>query len=92
MFDITLLAMGKLKEPFYLSAAAEYAKRLGGYCKFTLLELPEVRCRKIQRLRKLPPVWKKKRTPSWQKFPRVPGSACSLPRGGLFPARALRTH
>lgn len=43
MFDITLLAMGKLKEPFYLSAAAEYAKRLGGYCKFTLLELPEVR-------------------------------------------------
>ena len=43
MFDITLLAMGKLKEPFYLSAAAEYAKRLSGYCKFTLLELPEVR-------------------------------------------------
>ncbi len=43
MFDITLICMGKLKEPFYLSAAAEYAKRLGGYCKFTLLELPEAR-------------------------------------------------
>lgn len=43
MFEITLLAMGKLKEPFYLSAAAEYTKRLSGYCKFTLLELPEVR-------------------------------------------------
>ena len=43
MFDITLIAMGKLKEPFYLSAAAEYAKRLSGYCKFTLLELPEAR-------------------------------------------------
>ena len=43
MFDITLIAMGKLKEPFYLSAAAEYAKRLSGYCKFTLLELPECR-------------------------------------------------
>ena len=43
MFDITQLAMGKLKETFYLSAAAEYAKRLSGYCKFTLLELPEVR-------------------------------------------------
>ena len=41
MFDITLITMGKLKEPFYISAAAEYAKRLGGYCKFTLLELPE---------------------------------------------------
>ena len=43
MFDITLIAMGKLKEKFYLSAAAEYAKRLGGYCRFTLLELPEAR-------------------------------------------------
>lgn len=43
MFDITLICMGKLKEPFYLSAAAEYTKRLGGYCKFTLLELPESR-------------------------------------------------
>ena len=35
--------MGKLKEKFYLSAASEYAKRLSGYCRFTLLELPEVR-------------------------------------------------
>ena len=43
MFDITLITMGKLKEPFYISAAAEYAKRLRGYCKFTLLELPEAR-------------------------------------------------
>lgn len=43
MFDITLIAMGKLKEKFYLSAAAEYEKRLRGYCNFHLLELPEVR-------------------------------------------------
>lgn len=43
MFDITLIAMGKLKEKFYLSAAEEYAKRLKGYCRFTLLELPETR-------------------------------------------------
>ena len=43
MFDITLITMGKLKEKFYISAAEEYKKRLGGYCKFTLLELPEVR-------------------------------------------------
>lgn len=41
MFDITLITMGKLKEKFYISAAAEYAKRLGAYCRFTLLELPE---------------------------------------------------
>lgn len=43
MFEITLIAMGKLKEPFYLSAAAEYEKRLAGYCRFSLLELPEYR-------------------------------------------------
>ena len=41
MFQITLLAMGKLKEKFYLSAAAEYEKRLSGVCRFQLLELPE---------------------------------------------------
>lgn len=43
MFNITLIAMGKLKEKFYLSAAAEYEKRLKGYCQFNLIELPEVR-------------------------------------------------
>ena len=43
MFDITLIAMGKLKEKFYLSAASEYEKRLKGYCRFQILELPEYR-------------------------------------------------
>ncbi len=43
MFDITLIAMGKLKEKFYLAAAEEYCKRLRGYCNFQLLELPEHR-------------------------------------------------
>ncbi len=43
MFEITLIAMGKLKEKFYLSAAEEYAKRLKGYCSFQILELPEFR-------------------------------------------------
>ena len=43
MFEITLICMGKLKEKFYLSAAAEYEKRLKGYCNFHLIELPEYR-------------------------------------------------
>ena len=43
MFEITLITMGRLKEKFYLSAAAEYEKRLSGYCQFKLLELPEHR-------------------------------------------------
>ena len=41
MFDITLICMGKLKEKFYLDAAKEYEKRLGAYCHFHLIELPE---------------------------------------------------
>ena len=43
MFDMTLLTVGKLKEKFYLDAAREYEKRLGGYVRFTLTELPEQR-------------------------------------------------
>ena len=43
MFDITLIAMGKLKEKFYHTAAEEYCKRLSGYCRFRIIELPEVR-------------------------------------------------
>ena len=43
MFSITLITVGKLKEKFYLSATAEYEKRLKGYCQFQILELPECR-------------------------------------------------
>ena len=43
MYNLTVLAMGKLKEKFYLGAVEEYAKRLSGYANFRLLELPEQR-------------------------------------------------
>lgn len=43
MFHVTLITVGKCKEKFYLAAAEEYAKRLGAYCKFNLIELPETR-------------------------------------------------
>lgn len=43
MFSVTLLTVGKLKEKFYLAAVEEYAKRLGAYCSFRLIELPETR-------------------------------------------------
>ena len=43
MFNITLITVGKLKEKFYLSAAAEYEKRLKAYCQFQLIELQEAR-------------------------------------------------
>lgn len=43
MFRLTLLCLGRLKEPFYQAAVAEYQKRLSGYCKLEIRELPEVR-------------------------------------------------
>ena len=43
MFDITLITVGKLKEKFYLAASEEYKKRLGGYCRFQIVELPEAK-------------------------------------------------
>ena len=43
MQKVTIICTGKLKEKFYLVAAAEYAKRLSRFCTLTILELPEER-------------------------------------------------
>ena len=41
MLSVHLICVGKLKEKFFLDACGEYLKRLSGYCKLTLTELPE---------------------------------------------------
>ena len=43
MLSVTLICTGKLKEPHYIAAFGEYVKRLGAFCKFETIELPEVR-------------------------------------------------
>ena len=43
MQKVTIICTGKLKEKFYLDAAAEYAKRLSRFCTLTILALPEER-------------------------------------------------
>ena len=43
MQKVTILCVGKLKEKFYMDAAAEYVKRLSRFCKLELVELPEER-------------------------------------------------
>jgi 23S rRNA (pseudouridine1915-N3)-methyltransferase len=41
MQKVTLLCVGKLKEPFYAAAVAEYQKRLTRHCKLEIVELTE---------------------------------------------------
>jgi 23S rRNA (pseudouridine1915-N3)-methyltransferase len=43
MLSVHLICVGKLKEKFYREAVEEYTKRLKGYCKLTLVELPEAK-------------------------------------------------
>ena len=41
MIKIRLVAVGKVKEEYYRNAIDEYAKRLGAFCKFEIIELKE---------------------------------------------------
>lgn len=38
---ITLLTVGKIKEKYLRDAIAEYTKRLGRYCRLTIIEVPD---------------------------------------------------
>lgn len=38
---ITVLAVGKIKEKFYLQAVEEYAKRLSRYCKLEIIQVAD---------------------------------------------------
>lgn len=41
MFKLGVIAVGAIKEPFWKSALAEYAKRLSPYAKLRTVEVPE---------------------------------------------------
>ena len=43
MQKVSIICVGKMKEKFYIDAAAEYAKRLSRFCKLEIVELPEDR-------------------------------------------------
>lgn len=43
MMRVTLLCVGKCKEAYWRDACAEYQKRLGGFCRFQLIEVEEER-------------------------------------------------
>ena len=41
MIKINVVAVGKVKEKYFLEGINEYAKRLGRYCDFSIIEIPE---------------------------------------------------
>ena len=43
MLAVKLICVGKMRERFYIDAFAEYAKRLGAYCRFDCVQLQEQR-------------------------------------------------
>ena len=43
MLGIRVICIGRLRERFYVDAANEYIKRLSGYCKPEIVEIPECR-------------------------------------------------
>lgn len=43
MLNVTLICVGKMREKHYIAAFQEYEKRLGAFCRFSLIELPEQR-------------------------------------------------
>lgn len=43
MLNVTLICVGRMREKHYTAAFQEYEKRLGAFCRFSLIELPEQR-------------------------------------------------
>ena len=43
MLTVNIICVGSLKEQYWRDACAEYAKRMGGFCKFGIIEVPESR-------------------------------------------------
>ena len=41
MWKVKLVCVGRIREKFYAQACEEYAKRLGRFCDFSLVEVPE---------------------------------------------------
>lgn len=89
MFQITLIAVGKLKEKFYLSAAEEYEKRLKGYCQFHLIELPESRLPDTPSPREIAMGLEKEAEYILSKLPKNTWLCVLTPEGKLLSSKAL---
>ena len=89
MFTITLIAMGKMKEKFYLSAAAEYEKRMKGFCQFQIIELPEVRLPEDPSPAEISAALEKEADTIIAKIPKAAWFCVFTPEGTMLSSEAL---
>ena len=47
MIKVTVVAVGKVKEKYFTEGISEYAKRLGKYCDFSIIEIAEENYNKV---------------------------------------------
>ncbi len=86
---LTLITVGKLKEKFYLSAAAEYEKRLKAYGGIRIMELPEVRLPESPSCAQISQALRKEAETVRQKLPKNAWLCILTPEGKLLSSEAL---
>lgn len=86
---LTLIATGKLKEPFYRQAVAEYEKRLRSYGGIQIIELPEVRLPDNPSRTQIDAALKKEAEAVRQKLPKNAWLCVLTPEGKLMSSEAL---
>lgn len=89
MFDITLICVGKLKEKFYQAAVDEYIKRLRGYCKLNVCELPECRLTDSPSMAEITAALEKEAILIEEKKPKGAWFCIFTPEGHLLSSEAL---
>ncbi len=89
MFNITVIAMGKLKEKFYISAADEYEKRIKGFCQFQLIELPEYRLSESPSPSEISAALEKEANTIIEKIPKGAWFCTLTPEGKMLSSEAL---
>ena len=49
--NIYVVAVGSIKEKFFVDAIGEYKKRLSRYCKYEIIEVKDEKKKKLKKLR-----------------------------------------
>lgn len=86
---LTLITVGKLKEPFYQAAVGEYEKRLKAYGGIRIIELPEVKLPDNPSRAQIDGALKKEAESIRQKLPKNCWLCVLTPEGKLLSSEKL---